>query len=457
MINNINKNNKNIFKKKNFTNENILDNDAISENLSDEFNELMGNVKSSDKFDKSDKFNKLDKSNDFNINSIYGKINVLLFENYFNCKIIGEIIHFKISDTNAWITIKSNEFQISCIFWKITLDINFNNLKITKPGDKFIFEGKFNIMKKNLNIYLNVKSMVKFGKGEYIDIYDKYRIKIKEMQLGEPKKELKLFPYNIGIITALEGAALQDILQTLKLDKFIGKIIIKNTLVQGYQCPKSLINSIEFFEYNYSTTQIDLLIITRGGGGWEDLVGFSDWDLIIKLSQVKFITVSAIGHQIDNQLSDEICDYKFATPSIGAKFIVETQLKYKSYLIKYKNILEQIIINFNDLKNKYNNSIINNYTNIIKKYDIKKIFFNLKKYSNQLNKIINKYNYLKNLFYSKLSNLKPTIIRQNELTSINDFINIKTNNEIKPKKIEIYFSDGMVGLTYKINKYEKYD
>jgi exodeoxyribonuclease VII large subunit len=447
---------KNVFVKNDSINENLSDLSDKSENLSDELNKLVGNTnKNTNK--NTNINNKDDKPKDFNINNIYNGINNLFLNDYTNCKITGEIISFKISDINAWITIKSDEFQISCIFWKITLDKNFNNIKLTKPGDKYIFEGKFNIMKKNLNIYLNVKSMVKFGKGEYLDIYDQYRIKIKEMKLGEPKKQLEIFPYNIGIITASGGAAIQDILQTFKLDKFIGKIIIKNSLVQGSQCSKSLINSIEWFESNYSTSQIDLLMVTRGGGGWEDLVGFSDWDLIIKLSQVKIVTLSAVGHQIDNQLTDEICDYKFATPSIGAKFIVESQLKFKSYLNKYKNILEQIIKNFNDLKNKYNYSITNNYTNIIKKYDIKQITLKIKNYSNQINKIINKYSNLKNIFYTKLSNLKPTIIRKNELTSIEDFINTETNNEIKPKKIEIYFIDGMVGLNYKITKYEKYN
>jgi len=436
---------KNIFIKNKLINKDLSDESDKSENLSDELNKLTCNI------------NKSNKQNDFNLINIYNEINELFLYNYTNCKITGEIISFKISDSNAWISVKTDEFQISCIFWKITLDKNFNLIKLTKPGDKFIIEGKFNIMKKNLNIYFNIKSMIKFGKGEYLDIYEQYRIKIKELNLRQPKKKLESFPYNIGIVTALGGAAIQDILQTLKLDKFIGKIIIKNSIVQGSQCPKSLTNSIEWFESNYSCSQIDLIMITRGGGGWEDLVGFSDWDLIIKLSQVKFITLSAVGHQIDNQLTDEICDYKFATPSIGAKFIIESQLTYKSYLNKYKNILEQIVKNYIDLKNKYNTFVTNNYTNIIKKYDIKQTILNVKKYSIQINKILNQYNYLKNIFYTKLSNLKPTIIRKNELTSIRDFINTDTNDEIKPKKIEIYFIDGMVGINYKINKYEKYN
>lgn len=373
-------------------------------------------------------------------------------------KIVGEIISFKISDGNAWINIKSDEFQLLTVFWRIGLDAKYDELKIAKPGEKYIFDGKFAIMKKNLQIYFNIKSMMKFGKGDYLNIYDEYRIKIHELGLGQPKRKLANFPFNIGIITALGGAAIQDILQTFRSDKFIGNIIIKNALVQGSQCPNSIISSIEWFETNYNSNNeyIDLLMITRGGGGWEDLVGFSNWELLIKLHECKFPTLSAVGHQIDNQLTDEICDYKFATPSIGAKFIVETQQKYKSNIDEYKNMLKKIIHQYVISRNKFNHLMDRNYTNIIRKYDIQDSIVKIKRYSNQIKRILYQYSSLKNNFYSQLSNLKPTIIRKNELTSVEDFVNTETGIESKPKKIEIYFIDGMVELSYKVIKYEKY-
>jgi predicted phosphatase len=63
---------------------------------------------------------------------------------------------------------------------------------------------------------------------------------------------------------------------------------------------------------------------------------------------------------------------------------------------------------------------------------------------------------LKNVFYARLSELKPTIIRDRELTSITDFVNLEKNKEIKPKKIEIYFIDGKINISYKIIEYEQY-
>lgn len=443
-----------------FAKNNTLDNNNTDDidNLSDELKPILDNKKStkSTKLTNSIISQDISKSEDFfDITNVFKDITSLL-NLHTDIKIVCEIISFKITGGNAWINIKSNEFQFLSIFWKITADQKYNELKSIKPGEKYIFKGKFAIMKKNLQIYFNIKSMVKFGKGDYLNIFDEYRIKIQELGLGQPKRELEVFPSNIGIITALGGAAIQDILQTLKLDKFIGNIIIKNALVQGSQCPNSIISSIEWFEDNYKQNQIDLLMITRGGGGWEDLVGFSNWELLIKLHQTNFLSLSAVGHQIDNQLTDEICDYKFATPSIGAKFIVETQQKYKSNFYGYKDILENVIQRYKTLRDKFYHSIDTNYTNIIKKYDMKDIIIKVKKYSNQIQRILIQYANLKNNFYSQLSNLKPTIIRKNELTSIEDFVNTETNTDIKPKKIEIYFIDGMVGLSYKIIKYEKF-
>lgn len=465
------KNKKNIFiKNTNNTNNNSPNESENTSDLSDELNLLLGNESNkSNKTNTTNPTNTINKSNKttatnttntnnefYNISNIFKNISgVLNLEQ--DIKIIGEITSFKITDSNAWIKIKSDEYELLTIFWKIIYDKDYHKLKETKTGEKYIFKGKFAIMKKNLQIYFNVKFMDKFGKGDYLNIYEGYRLKIYELGLRPNKKQLEIFPYNIGIITALGGAAIQDILQTLKLDKFVGNIIIKNALVQGSQCPKSLIDSIEWFESNYKPDQIDLLMVTRGGGGWEDLVGFSDWNLIIKLSDSNFLTLSAVGHQIDNQLTDEICDYKFATPSIGAKFIVETQNKYRTVIKNYSCALCNLINKYNELKNKFNNVFVLNYEKIIKKYDVENLLIQYKKYSNQIKKILATYSENKNNFYSILSNLKPTIMRKNEITSIEDFINTQNSVEVKPKKIDIYFIDGMVKLSYKIDKYEKFN
>jgi exodeoxyribonuclease VII large subunit len=87
--------------------------------------------------------------------------------------------------------------------------------------------------------------MSKVGVGDYLVLHKKYREKIIEDGMNLNKKVINVFPYRIGIITAAEGAAIQDILQTFKNDNFIGKVYVKNTIVQGKQCPQSVIDSIK--------------------------------------------------------------------------------------------------------------------------------------------------------------------------------------------------------------------
>ena len=462
-------NNKDIFIKN--KNENIQMDKNLRDELSDELNELIGNKsntiihnnKSTIIVNKSNiptdnKFDKFDKSNNkINIDNIFNDLSDTLSKNKSNDTITGEIIKFQISDINAYINIKVQNYQISGIFWKILTNPKINEYKRFIPGDQIEFEGSFNIMKKNLSIYFNIKSMNKIGLGDYLSLHNQYRIKINELNMNINKKIIIKFPFTIGIITALEGAAIQDILQTFKLDKFIGKIIIKNTIVQGKQCPSSLINSIEYFENNYSNSldSLDILLVTRGGGSYEDLVGFSDWNLLVKIFNTKFITISAVGHQIDNQLSDDVADYKFATPSIAAKFIVETQHQYIKKYIDIKVQIKEIIKKYNESKIIFNN-ITYNFNKIIKSFDQIQIKNVILKYSNSIKNILNNYSNAKQQFYSKLTNLKPTIIKNNEITSINDFIDPITNKEINPKKIEIYFADGKIKLYYKIIDYELY-
>ena len=212
-------NTKNIFKKKTEEeqiekNNSYIENSELvnSDELSDELNLLIGNIKNKKNKSKKKIINNTSlgekkeieipkeipqetkhKNNeynkDFDIGNVLRDISKTLL-NYKECKIIGEIIKFKITDGNAWMDIKFKEYQITGVFWRIYNDKNYNILKEIKSGEQIKFIGSFSIMKKNLNIYYNVKSMEKFGKGDYLDLYEQYRIKIKEQNMGFPKKKL---------------------------------------------------------------------------------------------------------------------------------------------------------------------------------------------------------------------------------------------------------------------------
>ena len=416
------------------------------DDLSDELEKALNNKKNK---------KETTKLNDISIiNTIYENVNDILSESKLNT-IKGELISFKNSDCNAYITIKIGEYNINCTYWRRQYSDEYDECKKIKNGDQVTLKGSFSLSKKNLNIYFNIKSMSKVGVGDYLILHKKYREKIIEDGMNLNKKIINSFPYRIGIITAAEGAAIQDILQTFKTDNFIGKIYIKNSVVQGKQCPQSVIESIKYFETK--NKKIDILLITRGGGSYEDLVGFSDWCLIEKIYNTRlnnnFIIISAVGHQIDNQLSDEVSDYKFATPSIAAKHIVETQQKYYESYYNMCDLIDSIKDRYIESKSNFE-LITKNYNKFIKKYDLIEIKENILKYSSMIKKIMSNYNNCKNKFFNKITNMKPTVFKKNvEITSINNFINLETKKEVSPKKIEIIFLDGKVELSYKLISY----
>jgi exodeoxyribonuclease VII large subunit len=388
--------------------------------------------------------------NEINLDNIQNDINKILYQ-IKEDTIYGEIISFRMSDVNSYITIKTNERQIKGIFWKIKYEKKFNEYQNLKDGDKIKIQGKFNIMKKDLSIYFNINNIEKEGIGEYMNIYYEYRKKIIENEWDKNKRRIKKIPLIIGIVTSLEGAAIEDILKTFENDNFKGEIIIKNAVVQGKSCANSVIEGIKYFENIRS--DIDILLITRGGGSYEDLVGFSSWNLIEKVHYTNLLTMSAVGHQVDNQLTDEVSDYKCATPSIGAKLIIETQNKYLKNIIKFKEMINKVEENYIEGK-KALEKITENYDKILAKYNLQEMNDKHKKYSKIYNLIIDEYNESKLLFMKKMSIIKPSLFREdNELFSLRDIVDVNKNKTVKPNEIIIKFIDGFVKMTYKVIEY----
>ena len=165
-------------------------------------------------------------------------------------------------------------------------------------------------------------------------------------------------------MTSKEGAAIQDVLFVLKNNFVFSKIYIYNCRVQGNECHKEVCNGINYFQ----NKNIDVIIVTRGGGSYEDLFEFSHKSIIKTIHNSKIFTVSAVGHQVDYMLSDFVSDYRAPTPSIAGEFISNIQNKFLDNLNQKieecNNIVDNII---NNIKFKISNYISQtpNLNNII--------------------------------------------------------------------------------------------
>jgi exodeoxyribonuclease VII large subunit len=381
----------------------------------------------------------------------------------------GEITAIKVSGKNQYITIKNGDFQISCISWSCIHDAVISNIVELK--------GEVKVMKKNMSIYFNIKKLSIKGDGNIITEFNKLKNKVVSLGYCDNKRKLVSFPLNVAIVTSLEGAAIQDILQTFRLDNFIGNIYIKNAIVQGKSCPSSVVESINFFNSSefeivvdqgcgggdgekedsggdgeekdggnkrtVTSKNIDLLLVTRGGGSNEDLLGFSDFAVLEAIHKSNIITISAVGHQIDNQLSDIVADYSFATPSIASKFIVERQKEFISNMIDIKSDIVKIF----DMYYKSRDSLLQlDYNEIVKNYDKININNKLGSYRTYVNNIIMHYNNTKSFVYDMISKIKPMLFNKDK-----EICSVKELEDNAPKKLDIVFHDGKATIYYKLH------
>lgn len=253
----------------------------------------------------------------------------------------GELHNYSKRNSNIFAAIKDKNSSIDIISWNCLED--FDN------GDEVEICGKINFYKKTSKINLIVSSIKKVGQGDQFKLYEKLKQEFQNLGYFNKKKVMPKNIETIGIVTSEDGAALQDVLYVLKNGGFDGNIIIKDCLVQGVNAPKSIKDAIESFSVNRETkhvnretNNVDLILITRGGGSLDDLMAFSSRDVVKAIHESDVFTISAVGHEVDFMLSDFVADLRSPTPSIGAQIIVN---EYNKKFVVFKdaeNIMSKI-------------------------------------------------------------------------------------------------------------------
>jgi exodeoxyribonuclease VII large subunit len=273
-------------------------------------------------------------------------------------EVSGEISNLKISNNHLFATLKDEKSCINIVYW------SFGYLKEPiklSNGDNIKITGKITQFTKSGNISFKIFDLEKIdGVGSFHKEYEELKKKYSELGYFDNKKEYPKKINNIGIITALKGAALQDMIFLLEKNMFVGNVYVKGCYVQGNNCPDSVTKNIELLDNwtNDKNEKLDLIVITRGGGSLEDLSGFSSPKIIEAIHKCSIFTVSAIGHEIDFMLSDFAADLRAPTPSIAAEMICEFQNKNKeNYEIIRENILVNMGDNIKDIIHELNNRI----------------------------------------------------------------------------------------------------
>ncbi|CCY94675.1 exodeoxyribonuclease 7 large subunit [Firmicutes bacterium CAG:884] len=332
-----------------------------------------------------------------------------------NVYLKGEISNFKRHPTgHLYFSLKDEKSKINAImFARDTFNLKFN----PTDGTKVLVHGRVSIYEQAGNYQIYVDEMEEDGIG---NLYKKYEELKKKLELEglfdqEHKKVIPFFPKRVGVITAKTGAAIRDIVTTIKRRCPITEIIVFSSLVQGDGAKEDIVRNIHLAE-NYN---IDTLIVGRGGGSIEDLWPFNEEIVARAIYKCNIPIISAVGHETDFTIADFVADARAATPTAGAMIatpVLTDLIKHNDQLKIRLNetILKKIKI-FNLELDRFKNSYI--LKNPMIMYDNKKQ--KLIMYSDKLNGLINNIIINKK---NKLNILHNNHIIINPLTLYNDKI-----------------------------------
>lgn len=174
---------------------------------------------------------------------------------------------------------------------------------------------------KNGKLTMRIVQMHKVGLGELLERIEKLKSQIISEGLADASRKLTLpfLPNKIGLITGASSDAEKDVLQNSKLRWPGVRFEVINTLVQGDKAAAEIILALQQLE---AMEDVDVIIIARGGGSFQDLLPFSDERLVRAVADAKTPVVSAIGHENDQPLLDLVADLRASTPTDAAKRVV---------------------------------------------------------------------------------------------------------------------------------------
>ena len=231
----------------------------------------------------------------------------------------GEISNFTnhTRTGHLYFTLKDNETSIKAVmFSSMASRLSF----APKNGMKVIVSANVQVYERDGAYQLYVSDMQPDGIGALYLAYEQLKEKLLYEGLFDEahKKPLPEFPNKIGIITSLEAAALQDMLNIISRRYPLVQIIVFPALVQGLNAPESLCKAIE----KADASELDLLICGRGGGSFEDLMAFNNEQLARTIYNCNTPIISAVGHETDTAIADFVADLRAPTPSAAAELAV---------------------------------------------------------------------------------------------------------------------------------------
>jgi exodeoxyribonuclease VII large subunit len=211
--------------------------------------------------------------------------------------------------------VSGRNFAIKCIMWRGQAQaLDFE----PRDGLAVIALGSVQVYEPRGDLGFYVREMLPAGEGEKHLLVEKWKRELAAEGLfaEERKRPLPLFPTAVGVVTARTGAVLQDILNVIGR-RFPVEIVLSSTAVQGDLAHLEIARAIRILD-----GRVDVIIVARGGGSFDDLFPFNHPDVVRAVACCRTPVVSAVGHEVDHVLCDLAADRRAPTPSAAAELVV---------------------------------------------------------------------------------------------------------------------------------------
>ncbi len=250
----------------------------------------------------------------------------------------GEISNYRPADSgHLYFTLKDGSAQLRVVMWRTQA-----RLLRFRPenGLAVIARGRVTIYDERGDLQLQAEMLEPKGAGTLQIAFEQLKAKLAAEGLFDAgrKKPIPQLPRCIGVVTSARGAALQDILNILRRRHESVSVLIHDARVQGESAATEVSAGVRHFN---RARNVDVIVVARGGGSFEDLFAFNDEALARTIAASKIPVISAVGHETDFTICDFVADLRAPTPSAAAELVIQSKHELAGRLVMLRNRLRQ--------------------------------------------------------------------------------------------------------------------
>lgn len=248
----------------------------------------------------------------------------------------GEISNFtRARSGHLYFTLKDAGAQIKCVMWRSAAERLYF---APEEGDAVVVNGRISVYEAGGVYQLYAERLQPTGRGDLALAFEQLKQRLADEGLFDPahKKPIPPAPRKIGIVTSADAAALRDILNVLSRRYPLAAVLIAPTLVQGAEAPPQIVRALQWLD---GRSDIDVIIVARGGGSIEDLWAFNDERVARAIFAAHHPIITGVGHETDFTIADFVADQRAPTPSAAAELATPDIEEIRPLLAGYQAFL----------------------------------------------------------------------------------------------------------------------